>query len=314
MFPQLIAGPIVRYTDIAGEIVSRSVDIGLFASGIRRFIIGFAKKTVIANTMATAADSIWGQPYNTMAVAWIGSVAYTLQIYFDFSGYSDMAIGLGRMFGFRFRENFDFPYTSSSMSEFWRRWHISLSSWFRDYVYIPLGGSRRHLYRNLAVVFLLTGIWHGAAWNFVLWGVWHGFFVLAERFLRLREAVLPTGLAFKFFAHLYTLLVVHIGWVLFRADSLESGAKFIATMFGASPEGMPGFLPAWYLDNYTVFIFVLAVFFSSALPQILHAQVSQRFSSGTVRAAKQLALLDVFAFAIVRMVAGTYNPFIYFRF
>ena len=187
LFPQLIAGPIVRYKEIAGEILNRQVSLSDFTDGITRFLIGLSKKALIANTLAIAADSIWNNPVseNTPAIAWLGSIAYTLQIYYDFSGYSDMAIGLGRMFGFHFPENFDLPYISKSVSEFWRRWHISLGSWFRDYVYIPLGGNRRHVFFNLGLVFLLTGIWHGAAWHFILWGVWHGFFILAERAVKM---------------------------------------------------------------------------------------------------------------------------------
>lgn len=173
LFPQLIAGPIVRYVDIAKEIDYRTVSISDFSEGAKRFVLGFSKKILIANTMGAMVDSIWnaGVDQNTVAIAWVGAIAYMLQIYFDFSGYSDMAIGLGRMFGFHFLENFNIPYTSSSISEFWRRWHISLSSWFKDYVYIPLGGNRKHVYLNLAIVFILTGVWHGASWHYIVWGV-----------------------------------------------------------------------------------------------------------------------------------------------
>lgn len=186
LFPQLIAGPIVRYKDIASEIDDRRVTIEDFSYGIERFIIGLGKKAIIANSMASMVDSIWnnGATENTWIIAWIGSIGYTLQIYFDFSGYSDMAIGLGRMFGFHFNENFNMPYISKNISEFWRRWHISLSSWFKDYVYIPLGGNRKHVYLNLAIVFLLTGIWHGASWHYIAWGVWNGAFILIERAVR----------------------------------------------------------------------------------------------------------------------------------
>lgn len=178
----------MRYTEIASEIDRRTVNLDDMVYGIRRFAVGLAKKSIIANTMAAVADSIWsrGAGNSTASVAWLGSAAYTLQIYYDFSGYSDMAIGLGRMFGFHFGENFNHPYASKSITEFWRRWHISLSSWFRDYVYIPLGGNRSHVYLNLAVVFLLTGLWHGASWNFIVWGMWNGLFILLERALAAR--------------------------------------------------------------------------------------------------------------------------------
>ena len=189
LFPQLIAGPIVRYKDIAAEIDDRSTSIDDFAAGAERFIIGLGKKAIIANTMAMCADSIWqnGAGNIQWITAWVGSIAYTLQIYFDFSGYSDMAIGLGRMFGFHFVENFNLPYISKSITEFWRRWHISLSTWFRDYVYIPLGGNRKHVYRNLLIVFFLTGVWHGASWTFVVWGGYNGAFLLIERLRRNRR-------------------------------------------------------------------------------------------------------------------------------
>ena len=189
LFPQLIAGPIVRYKDIAQEIDKRHVNVEEFCAGIEKFIIGLGKKAIIANTMALTADAIWnnGVLQNTWIMSWVGSIAYTLQIYFDFSGYSDMAIGLGRMFGFHFNENFNLPYISKNITEFWRRWHISLSSWFRDYVYIPLGGNRKNVYLNLAIVFLLTGVWHGAAWNFIVWGIWNGVFILIERVIRMKN-------------------------------------------------------------------------------------------------------------------------------
>lgn len=189
LFPQLIAGPIVRYKDIVMEIDRRSVILNDFAEGIERFIIGIVKKAILANTLASTVDMIWkqGTANITWDIAWVGSIAYTLQIYFDFSGYSDMAIGLGRIFGFHFNENFNLPYISKSISEFWRRWHISLSAWFRDYVYIPLGGNRKKVYINLAIVFLLTGIWHGASWHFLIWGAWNGLFVLMERFIQTKR-------------------------------------------------------------------------------------------------------------------------------
>lgn len=186
LFPQLIAGPIVRYGDVVTEIDKRRISLDDFSAGLERFIIGLGKKVILSDVLAVIVDAIWqrGVAENTVGIAWLGCIAYTLHIYYDFSGYSDMAIGLGRIFGFHFRENFDMPYISKSITEFWRRWHISLSTWFREYVYIPLGGNRKHVYRNLCVVFLLTGLWHGAAWNFVLWGVWHGAFILLERYIK----------------------------------------------------------------------------------------------------------------------------------
>ncbi|MGN0438463.1 MAG: MBOAT family O-acyltransferase [Lachnospiraceae bacterium] len=247
LFPQLIAGPIVRYSDIVNEIDCRQILFDDFISGVERFIIGLGKKSIIANTMAVIVDSIWetGAGNSVWTVAWLGSIAYTLQIYFDFSGYSDMAIGLGKMFGFHFNENFNLPYISKNISEFWRRWHISLSSWFRDYIYIPLGGNRRHVYFNLAVVFVLTGVWHGASWTFVAWGIWNGFFVLLERFVRNHKKT-PASTTKKSFlksclGHIYVFLVVNLGFVLFRADSIANGLLYIQNMFGKMPSIETGY-------------------------------------------------------------------------
>ena len=239
MFPQLVAGPIVRYRDVAEQLVTRQVTTSGFAAGIERFVVGLAKKVLIANTVAVTADAIFGLPPAslTASVAWLGVVAYTLQIYFDFSGYSDMAIGLGLMFGFRFPENFNFPYVSRSIQEFWRRWHMSLSTWFRDYLYIPLGGSRvspLRTYLNLWIVFLLCGLWHGASWSFVVWGAYHGLFLVLERagWLRVLQGT-PRAVQ-----HIYSLLVVMVGWVFFRADTLAHAVSYLGVMvgFGGAPD------------------------------------------------------------------------------
>lgn len=268
MFPQLVAGPIVRYKDIAREIDNRSVSLDDFTDGIQRFIIGLSKKVIIADTLAVTADSIFGvsPSNNSLSVAWLGIICYSLQIFFDFSGYSDMAIGMGRMLGFHFIENFNYPYISKSITEFWRRWHISLSSFFRDYIYIPLGGNRKHTYLNVAIVFLLTGIWHGAAYTFVLWGIWHGIFNIIERLLREKQkadgAKKDTGLM-TFGKHVYTLLVVMIGWILFRADSVSHAGQYILSLFGLQQAGMPGFELMWYLDRWTLLILVFSVVFAT---------------------------------------------------
>ena len=383
LFPQLIAGPIVRYTDVEAEIDERSVSIDDFSDGARRFIIGLSKKALIANTMAVTVDSIWGQGIenNTVAIAWLGAIAYGLQIYFDFSGYSDMAIGLGRMFGFRFLENFDLPYISRSITEFWRRWHISLSSWFRDYVYIPLGGNRKgtfKTYRNLFIVFLLTGIWHGAAWNYIFWGLWHGMFMLLERAFRKPggsktgrvsganaevrgrdepEAQLPKEDTMyanikALIRHGYTLLVVLIGWVFFRAGSLSEGVWYLKTMLGRALGQTPGYSVMWYLDGWTAFILVAGIALSLNIPgfllrktgfetdRILNIKVkkceerevqgktevksevkseveSEVESAGNPAVwtfVRDIALLLLLLLSVMRIVSGTYNPFIYFQF
>jgi len=248
LFPQLIAGPIIRYRDIADQLARRLVTADDFAYGVRRFVIGLAKKVLIANVVAGPADQIFGLPSTELdpARAWLGVVCYTLQIYFDFSGYSDMAIGLGRMFGFRFPENFRWPYIADTVQGFWRRWHMSLSTWFRDYLYVPLGGNRlspTRLYVNLVTVFFLCGLWHGASWNFVIWGLFHGLFLVVER---LGLADLVTRL-WKPLRHAYVLVVVMVGWVFFRSDTLPGAIAFLRATAGARAATAGIYTPGWYL-------------------------------------------------------------------
>ena len=316
LFPQLVAGPIVRYTDVALEIDDRKFDFDDLIYGVKRFIIGLFKKAVIANAMASTADAIWSiaPNENTVATAWLGIIAYTLQIYFDFSGYSDMAIGLGRMFGFHFGENL--PYISKSISEFWRRWHISLSSWFRDYVYIPLGGNRKHVYLNLAVVFLLTGIWHGANYTFIFWGIWHGFFILVERFIndRLLKKEENSSFLMRALEHLYTMLVVIVGWVFFRADSVTQGILYCKSMLGLIANVVPGFEVDWYLDRYTVMILVVAILWSTPFLSKAKEGIVSKLHANLVYAFESIGLILMFGYSILRVVSSTYNPFIYFQF
>lgn len=328
LFPQLIAGPIVRYSDVAKEIDRRESTIEEIEEGIERFIIGLGKKAILANTLALMVDTIWkqGAGDNTVSVAWLGSIAYSLQIYFDFSGYSDMAIGLGRMFGFHFSENFDHPYMSKSITEFWRRWHISLSSWFRDYVYIPLGGNRKHVYVNLAIVFILTGIWHGAAWNFVLWGMWHGFFMLVERAFKSRKKECSTevdgglkGVVAKSFiktliARVYTILVVNLGWVLFRAENIQAAKEYFKSMFGISDNLKPIYSSNWYLDKYTLCILLIALIGATDIPKRIWEKAVGRINYVGQTCLRYVLLLLLLLLALMRIVAGTYNPFIYFQF
>lgn len=314
LFPQLIAGPIVRYKTVAGEIESRHTSLSDFTYGIERFIIGLSKKAIIANALALIADTIWNTDLgnNYTSVAWLGSIAYSLQIFFDFSGYSDMAIGLGRMFGFHFDENFNAPYISKSISEFWRRWHISLSSWFRDYVYIPLGGNKSHVYLNLAIVFLLTGVWHGAAWTFILWGIWHGIFILIERRLGLNKSTTknPFILILK---SIYTLLVVNFGWVLFRAPSINAAIIYVKNMFMVS-DTKPIYTLVWYLNKWNIFILIVAILLAFNLPQMIYKKFSSKINENILFTVKYIALLILFGLSIFRIIGGTYNPFIYFQF
>ncbi len=320
LFPQLIAGPIVRYSDIAGEIDTRRVKTEDFCYGIERFIIGLSKKVLIANTMASLVDSVWSNDYESIGwqVAWIAGIAYTLQIYFDFSGYSDMAIGLGRMFGFHFCENFDLPYTSKNITEFWRRWHISLSSWFRDYVYIPLGGNRKNVYLNLSVVFLLTGVWHGASWHFVAWGVWNGFFILLERCIKMKKKQKQTSSEQRLFSsvlsRVYTLLVVNFGWVLFRAPHTRDALLFVRSMFGMVDGGKIGFTLLWYLDKWSILMMALGILFSTGIPKRSIHFIKGKMNENIYSVLKYGFLLAVFCFSVMRVVSGTYNPFIYFQF
>lgn len=309
LFPQLIAGPIVRYQTIAEEIVTRRETVDEMAAGIRRFCVGLAKKMLLANAMAVVADEVFAveAQYLTWDLAWIGAIAYTFQIYFDFSAYSDMAIGLGRMFGFHFLENFNYPYISRSVTEFWRRWHISLSTWFRDYVYIPMGGSRvgpvRHLI-NILTVWLLTGIWHGANWTFLCWGMYFGALLLLEKFFIgkcLKRLPAPISI-------LYTFALVILGWVIFRADTMAIAGDFIAAMF----------TPDAGIQQHTVYLlveyrweFLACVVGSFPVAKLLSKWGEQK--SG-VLALENIWAAVCFAGAVVWMISSTFNPFIYFRF
>lgn len=325
LFPQLIAGPIVRYTQVVSEIDRRTVDVDDMAYGIQRFVVGLAKKSIVANTMAVVADSIWdhGAGNSIASVAWLGSIAYTLQIYYDFSGYSDMAIGLGRMFGFHFDENFDLPYISKSITEFWRRWHISLSTWFRDYVYIPLGGNRKRVYVNLSIVFLLTGIWHGASWSFVVWGIWNGLFILLERSLSNKRrrgihsqpASQPAShaAARSILRWCYTILVVDLGWVLFRAGTLSDAIAYIGSMFGIVSV-RTGYTAASYLDGWSLTVLAIGILFSIGFPQKMMGAIAARLDRNVVLVVRYASVLLLLLACALRIVSGAYDPFIYFQF
>ena len=322
LFPQLIAGPIVRYRDVAREIEQRTVSLDDFASGVQRFIIGLGKKVLIANVMGRAADTIFATPAETLpaTLAWIGAIAFMLQIYFDFSGYSDMAIGLGRMFGFHFLENFNYPYIARSIREFWRRWHISLSTWFRDYLYIPLGGNRHGAVRtgaNLLLVFLLCGLWHGASWTFLIWGVYHGFFLVLERVPVVGRLLdrLPAPLQ-----HAYVLLVVLVGWVFFRADTFAHALAYLQAMVDFSREPLFNSQLFLALNNEFSLTLGAAVIGSAPLFALL-----RRWRAGRpivpAPAMRRLAatarvgsLGFVLVYSIAAVLGGAHNPFLYFRF
>ena len=319
LFPQLIAGPIVRYLDVALQLTQRTESWEQFASGVQRFVLGLAKKMLLANSVAYPADQIFSLPTGelTMVTAWFGIVCYTLQIYLDFSAYSDMAIGLGRMFGFEFLENFDYPYIARSVTAFWRRWHKSLSSWFRDYVYIPLGGnriSRPRTYFNLMLVFFLCGLWHGANWTFVLWGLFHGLFLILERML----ADHGTSRFPRWCQHVYTLLVVMMGWVLFRAESVESAWAFYRALVGAGSSTTTSPL-ALFATRQALAGLLAGVLVSMPLvpwSQSIHRTWQHRRPSlaRLMDFAGAMSLILLLFCCALLVAADTYNPFIYFRF
>ena len=314
LFPQLVAGPIIKYHDIADQIDSREVNFDNVNIGIKRFIIGLSKKMLIANTMGAVADKIFMQDVSSFnhITAWLGSFAYTFQIYYDFSGYSDMAIGLGLIFGFRFMENFNYPYISKSITEFWRRWHISLSTWFKEYVYIPLGGNRHGKYvqiRNLGIVFLLTGIWHGASWTFIVWGVWHGSFIILEKIFNFEKT--SSSLFSNILKHIYAVIVISAGWVIFRADNLSYAIDYLKNMFFVSSVDSSKilYLMPYYADKFDIIIFVAAVICSVPLfRNMLNRQ------NKYVKILVNFWLVILFVSSTAVIVEGTYNPFIYFRF
>ncbi|MCR5261014.1 MAG: hypothetical protein K6C94_04175 [Candidatus Gastranaerophilales bacterium] len=314
LFPQLIAGPIIKYHDIEEQIESRELSHDKVLTGVQRFVAGLAKKVILANTMGEVADKIFSQSPDTFShlTAWFGAIAYSLQLYFDFSGYSDMAIGLGLIFGFKFMENFKYPYISKSITEFWRRWHISLSTWFKEYVYIVLGGNRNgrlKQIRNLGIVFLLTGIWHGAAWTFIFWGIWNGFFIIFEKLTGWDKDSEKVGV--KVLKHLYCITVFVTGWVIFRSDSLAYACKYIKNMFGLINPSESDYLYAfpYYADGMSLFVFAAAILCS--LP-IFKDFFSRKTFYGKVFAKIWLIVLLLCSSASIAV--GTYNPFIYFRF
>lgn len=308
-FPQLIAGPIVQYHDVAPQLRRRAADVRQMAEGFRRFIVGLGKKLLLADVLGTAVDALYARTDLLDArTALLAGIAYCLQIYFDFSGYSDMAIGMGRMFGFRFPENFDHPYTGSSIREFWRRWHISLSMWFRNYVYIPLGGSRRGLARtcfNTFVVFLLTGLWHGAMWTFVLWGLWNGAWLILERATPLKKV------SHTLFGHVYMLLIVMLGFILFRAESLTQAGRICRALADFRFEREGTILLRGVLSAKVLAAGAVAVFLSTGLQRKLAEKL--RRSSGC-QAAEYAASLLCLALCVLRIASVSFNPFIYFRF
>ena len=310
MFPQLIAGPIVQYSDIEKQLSNRTVTIDNFYDGIIYFIRGLGKKVLFANTIgAVYSDIIAGDIGNTSVVtAWIAIISYTLQIYFDFSGYSDMAVGLGKMFGFEFVQNFNFPYKASSITDFWRRWHISLSSWFRDYVYIPLGGNRKGLARtiiNILIVWSLTGMWHGAAWNFIAWGMFYGVLLVLEKYV-LKDILEKLPMPIR---HIGTLIVVMIGWVFFSSENITQAGEFIGSMIGLGNGNFIDSQAMYLLSENTFAIFAMGLSAAGVFDMI-----STREETRTYKIFKCILYVVIFLLSIAYLVSETYNPFLYFRF
>lgn len=310
MFPQLIAGPIVRYSTIEAELEKRSVSWDYITEGLRRFIIGLGKKVIIANQVALIADAVFNMAYGSrgLSLAWIGAIAYSLQIYFDFSGYSDMAIGLGRIFGFSFLENFNYPYISRSITEFWRRWHISLGTWFRDYLYIPLGGNRvkKILWlRNILIVWALTGLWHGAEWNFVLWGIFYALLIIIEG-VGLNEFLFRLP---KVFQHMYSLLMIIYGWVLFRCESLLEIKEYTLSLIGIN--GNNSYYDFYNMNLSYLFPFlILGVILSTPLLKNFTEKVNNKLTSSIY----DLICIVILFFSVMLLVNDSFNPFIYYRF
>ena len=316
MFPQLIAGPIVRYSDIESQLEQRNVSASKFGEGAQRFIQGLGKKVLIANSMGALWDITQAMDMTGISVfsAWLGIIAYTFQIYFDFSGYSDMAIGLGKMFGFEFMENFDHPYISRSVTEFWRRWHISLGTWFREYVYIPLGGnrcSRIRQIRNIMAVWMLTGLWHGASWNFVVWGIYYGCLLLIEKmFLKKLIDNAPAIIS-----HVYCMLAVIIGWVLFASRDIESAAAYLGVMSGASGNVLVDNAFIYYLKSNAVMLVISLLFSTGIFREIFEPEeISDKIRTRVSHSAAVILHAFILFMSTAYLVTETYNPFLYFRF
>lgn len=311
MFPQLIAGPIVRYADVQDQLAERSVTTADFSEGIMRFVVGLGKKVLLANQMGAVWSEIYALGGDVSALmAWTGAIAYTFQIYFDFSGYSDMAIGLGRMFGFKFPENFRYPYQSVSITDFWRRWHITLSTWFKEYLYIPLGGNRYGLARqalNLLIVWSLTGFWHGAGWNFVMWGLYYFVILFIEKLFLLKALdKLP-----KLFRHVYALLLIVIGWVIFASDDVSVLLPYLGSMFGAN--GAIGGMDVYTLLTKAALL-VICCIASTELPKKLFLSAAGAMNEKAAFTLKSVLMIALLALSMILLIGDSYNPFLYFRF
>lgn len=318
LFPQLIAGPIVRYTTIKEQMEGRKLRFDLFADGVFRFLLGFNKKMLLANTLAQVADMAWNMPERSVFTSWLGALCYSLQIFFDFCGYSDMAIGLGQMLGFRFPENFNYPYISRTITEFWRRWHISLGSWFRDYLYIPLGGSRvtskKRLIINLMIVWTATGIWHGASWNFILWGVMYGVLLIIEKIFILPRRKKESDKGATFY-QIFTLIAVMIGWVLFRSEGLTTAVSYLKSMFCFAGNKLVDATGLFYLREYVVFL-IAGCLCSTPVFRVMKQKISMKGEiwESVSNLTSCITQFILFLVSVSFLIINAHNPFIYFNF
>lgn len=314
LFPQLIAGPIIKYHDIEHQIDGRTESFDKVRYGIIRFIIGLSKKVLIANTMGSVANNVFNQSLDLLPnyMTWLGAIAYSFQIYFDFSGYSDMAVGLGMIFGFKFMENFNYPYISKSITEFWHRWHISLSTWFKQYLYIPLGGNKKGVkrtYLNLFIVFFLTGLWHGASWNFIIWGIYNGFFVIIEKMTGLDKTC--ENKILNFFKHVYTIIIFVVGWVIFRSENLSFAGCYLQKMFSLHSIRTE-FIPlSYYISFSQIVVLICAILLSAPLYK---NYIETKTENKVFQLFKYVCLILLFLASTVAITSASYNPFIYFRF
>ncbi len=317
LFPQLIAGPIVRYATVQEELESRTHSFEDVAYGVGRFAIGLGKKVLLSNTLAELVAIMSGLQEKTVLSHWLAAIAFTLQIYFDFSGYSDMAIGLGRVFGFHFLENFNYPYISKNITEFWRRWHISLGTWFRDYVYIPLGGNRVKKWRlviNILIVWMLTGFWHGAEWNFILWGLYFGIILLIEKFFLLRLFAKMPNMIGNIIGHIYTVFLTVIGFVIFNAANISEAGSTLSAMFGGQSIGFYNDEALYYLTSYAVII-AISAFFSTPIAKSICSWLSKKEAGNIVLSLmKPICYILILLVCTASLIDGSFNPFIYFRF
>ncbi len=312
LFPQLIAGPIVRYETVAKELKERKCSFSLFSKGLKRFIIGLGKKVLLANTLGLLVTTLNGLSSPTILSHWISAISATMQIYYDFSGYSDMAIGLGLIFGFHFLENFDYPLSASSITTFWRRWHISLSSWFKDYIYIPLGGSRTTKFkamRNILIVWLTTGLWHGASWNFVTWGLYYGILLIIEK-----KFLLKTLEKHKLLGHIYTFILVVISFVIFNTNTLGESLTFIKAMFGFKSLEFVNHFTLYYLRSYGILLLISLFFLFPYYKTLIKKVYTNRLNKKIIDILEVIVYISIFILSVAFIVDSSYNPFLYFRF